>query len=440
MRVVVVGAGPAGLAAAFGLAARGADVTVFERASEIGGRVRTLVSEGRQIELGPAGILDDAPDTRALLGALGDRAPRVIEADPIVKRRYLVRSGVPRALPTAPPGLLFGRALGIGARLGLLREFFVGKGDARGETIAAFARRRVGRSLAESLVQPAVVGVFGGDYEALELESCFPRIAALEAQHGSVLRGMQAENKGQPRARLTSFEGGMGALPRALADALGDRVRVGVRVQSIERARDGWRVLAGEATTECDRLLIATETEAAATLLAPVDARAGELLRAIPFVAMASVCLAYRREHVGHALDGFGVLVGRRERMKTLGVLFMTSIFPTAEQTPPGEVLLRVMMGGVNDPGIDALDDATVLAVAERELASLLRISAPARFRHVQRWPRAIPQYVLGHAERARELEARLPPGLAMAGTALHGVGVNDVLRDAARAVERLSA
>jgi oxygen-dependent protoporphyrinogen oxidase len=445
MRVVVVGAGPAGLATALGLHARGIDVTVLERATEVGGRVRTLARDGRQVELGPAGILDDAPDTTALLRALGDHGPAIVPADPVVKRRYLVRDGVPRALPTTPPGFLFGGALSVAARFGVLRELFAPRGDTRGESIAAFARRRVGTALAESLVQPMVLGVFGGDYELLELESAFPRMAALEAAHGSVLRGLRAEardreDRGEARARLITFSGGMGSLPSAMASVLGARVRTGVRVLAIERAGQGYRLLADAGAVDADRVMLATESDVAADLLAPIDARITELLRTIPSVPIASVTLAIARDRVGHALDGFGLLVPRRERMQTMGVLFMTSIFPSAGIAPSGEALFRVMMGGANDPSIDAFEDAAILDAAEREVGALLAFRAPAHFRHLQRWPRAIPQYTLGHKERARELEERLSSTrISLVGTAVHGVGVNDVLRDAARTVDRLA-
>jgi 1-hydroxycarotenoid 3,4-desaturase len=52
-RVLVVGAGVAGLSAAVELAARGIDVTVLERAAEPGGKLRQLVVDGVGIDSGP---------------------------------------------------------------------------------------------------------------------------------------------------------------------------------------------------------------------------------------------------------------------------------------------------------------------------------------------------------------------------------------------------
>src|SRR3569833_4026591 len=52
-RVVVIGAGVAGLAAALTLAARDLDVTLLERASTPGGKMRQLGLGGHAIDSGP---------------------------------------------------------------------------------------------------------------------------------------------------------------------------------------------------------------------------------------------------------------------------------------------------------------------------------------------------------------------------------------------------
>ncbi|MFX6930184.1 FAD-dependent oxidoreductase, partial [Acinetobacter baumannii] len=52
-RVAIVGAGIAGLVSAFALAARGLDVTVLERASAPGGKMRQVAIGGSGIDSGP---------------------------------------------------------------------------------------------------------------------------------------------------------------------------------------------------------------------------------------------------------------------------------------------------------------------------------------------------------------------------------------------------
>ena len=438
MKVVVVGAGPAGLAVALGLVHRGIDVTVLERSSHVGGRVRTVEVGDYRVELGPAGILDDSPATRALLADLGGDAPTVVSSSARVNRRWVVRDGRPRVLPSGPLSFLFGGALSFAEKRALLRERRVPAATPPDETVAAFARRRFGDSIATAFVQPMVVGVFGGDYEVLELDAAFPRLRELERTHGSVVRGVLREGKarharGEPRPRLVSFEGGMSALPRAMARRLGDRVRLGCEVQRIT-PRQGWTVDTRTGPLEADHLVLATEPEVAATLLGTV------LPLQVETAAIASVSLAYRRADIAHALDGFGLLCPRGEGTKTIGVLFMSSIFDS-RQAPRGEVLLRVMMGGPNDPAIHALGDDAIVDAAQREMTELLGVRGMPTFAHLQRWPRAIAQYTVGHLARARAFEdGARTLHLDVGGTALHGVGVNDVLRDADRIAARIAA
>lgn len=56
-RVVVVGAGPGGLAAALLLAKAGLDVTVFERQNRVGGRTAAVEADGFRFDLGPTFFL-----------------------------------------------------------------------------------------------------------------------------------------------------------------------------------------------------------------------------------------------------------------------------------------------------------------------------------------------------------------------------------------------
>ncbi|WP_148080684.1 phytoene desaturase family protein [Roseimaritima ulvae] len=56
-KVVIVGAGPGGLAAAMQLAHAGADVTVIERQDRVGGRTSTIESDGFRFDCGPTFFL-----------------------------------------------------------------------------------------------------------------------------------------------------------------------------------------------------------------------------------------------------------------------------------------------------------------------------------------------------------------------------------------------
>jgi oxygen-dependent protoporphyrinogen oxidase len=68
-------------------------------------------------------------------------------------------------------------------------------------------------------------------------------------------------------------------------------------------------------------------------------------------------------------------------------------------------------------------------------------ISAAPVAVHVQRWGGGLPQYAVGHLERVRAAEDAVAglSGLAVAGAALHGVGVPACISTARAAAERVA-
>jgi oxygen-dependent protoporphyrinogen oxidase len=107
-------------------------------------------------------------------------------------------------------------------------------------------------------------------------------------------------------------------------------------------------------------------------------------------------------------------------------------------------VLLRVYAGRFGGRDVTERRDRELLDLAREEVA-LLGISTRPILMRVHRWPRGMPQYVLGHPERLERIDALLAesPGLALAGAAYRGVGVPDCIKsgeDAAESVARALA
>jgi oxygen-dependent protoporphyrinogen oxidase len=445
VKVVVVGGGVAGLTCALALRERGHEVIVVEREAQAGGKVRTERVGPWQVEWGPAGVLDNVPETMALFARVG--VEPIVSSD-ASRRRFVVRDGRLRELPDSPPKLLVTRTLTVGEKLRLIGELRVPKRVTDGdETLAEFARRRFGADLAARFVEPIVSGVYAGDYARLSAASAFPRLVELERAHGSLLRGMVALERerrraGLPRkpARLTTLRGGMGALPRALAARLDGALRTGEEALAIERAPSGLAVRTPSGALAADRVVLALPPDDAARLARPLDAAIADAYAAIPSVGVVAVSLGYARADVGHPLDGFGFLAPRAEKLRVLGVIWMTSAFPSAGQAPDGHVLLRCLIGGAHDPAAPALSDEELTAIAREGLRATLGLAAQPRFVHVLRWASAIAQYEVGHAARSAIVDERgRAIGLHACGAALHGVGVNDVIRDGLAVAERIS-
>jgi oxygen-dependent protoporphyrinogen oxidase len=444
--VVVAGGGISGLALGYLLRRAGiAETLVLEADDRAGGKVITeRTDEGYLIEWGVNGFLDNKPRTLELAGMLG-LAP--LRSSENARKRFILAGGALHRLPESPGAFLKSDLLTWRGKLRIALEPFIPKRMTEDETLASFARRRLGREAFEMFIDPMASGVFAGDPEELSLKSCFPRIDEMEQTYGSLVRAMvrlMAERRKQvsaaPAGVLTSFGAGMRTLTDALAHALGGSLRTGSRVASIDRREKTWLVhIEGGETIEADAVVLAVPAYQCAAIvrgLAPTVARA---LEGISYPPLAVVNLGFRREDVAGQLDAFGFLVPGREREQVLGTLYDSSIFPG--RAPEGHVQLRSMAGGARQPGIVGQDDAKVSGAVLGLLRRLLALKADPVFVRVHRHEKAIPQYALGHARRLRTVEDSLGPmrGLHVTGNAFRGVSLNDCVANAFTLAERIA-
>jgi protoporphyrinogen/coproporphyrinogen III oxidase len=488
-RVLIIGGGISGLTLAYRLekALPTAEVVVVEQAERVGGTIGTLERDGFVVEMGPNGFLDNKPNAFELCRELG-LADRLIPASEAARRnRFLLLDGRLRKLPTGPFSFLGSTLFSCRAKWNLLTERFrrPRKSD-EDESIEAFAVRRIGRELADTLGDAFVTGIYAGDPTLLSIQATFPRLAAFEREHGSVFRGMAAARRHSPthRPQMWSFREGLRVLTGALRDALRTAPHTSTEVKRVRREVDGWRVegdilappslfrgggLGGRGClaafeeplpltpspkerggtdpsspegrrdkngSAADAIALMCPAWRQAELLADVDADLAAQVRDIPYNRVAVVALGFRSANVAHKLDGFGYLSPQRNRRDVLGVQWCSSIFP--DRAPGGHVLMRAMCGGWNRPEIVDWPEERLVSRVIAELRDVLGVRGEPVFHEVVRWHRAIPQYHVGHLERVAKIEerTRLHPGLFLGGNAYRGVAMNDCIEQAGRMAE----
>ena len=436
MRFAVVGGGISGLAAAHLLAARGHDVTLVDDAPAPGGLIASVRKSGFLCEHGPQAVLDGPDETRALIDAAGLSA-RVLPALAAARRRFVRVGGALRPFPASPPGLIKTNLLSARGKLRLLAEPFIGRSPAGAdESIVDFVARRFGREAAVRVAAPALIGVYAGDAAKLSVRAALPRLAALEREHGSILRGLRHARRagGRGLGRPVSFPDGLRELPAALATALGAR-RITGRAEGLERTAAGWRVVVGagvRAPVEAERVVIATPAAATAALLAAHAPAAATALRDIPHAPVAVVCVGFHSgEGLGMDLDAYGFVVARGEDIALLGCQYETSVFPG--RAPEGGVLLRALIGGSFAPSLVDADDGALASLVIGDLQRAAGLARDPDFIDVWRARPGIPQYDMAHAARIATVDTAVAalPGLTVIGNALRGVGVNDCIRAA---------
>lgn len=459
-RVVIVGAGISGLATAFRLeqAAPAVEVIVLEQRDRPGGMVWTDRHAGYQVELGPNGFLDTKPSTRALCQDLGI-ADRLVAASESARRnRYLFLHDRLQPLPVSPLEIAGTGLLSWRGKLNLLAELFrPGRRSHGDESIDAFVRRRAGREIAEVFADALVTGIHGGDPKLLSVQAAFPRLAALEAKHGSIIKGMlistrqrrqaaKRDASSPPAGGMWSFREGLRGLIEALQRALHQPPLLNIAVERVEKSTDeqgtvSWTIHApGGGSWHADAVILACPSYQQAAILDQVDPELAQGIRAIAYNRIAVVALGYRREDIPTSLDGFGYITPQRTRRDVLGVQWCSSIFP--ERAPEGHVLLRAMCGGWHRAEVAGWEDARLLAAVRDDLRQALGIRALPLFHSITRWERAIPQYHLGHLDRVADIERRVAnhPGLFVTGNAYHGVALNDCTEQAELVAARVAS
>jgi protoporphyrinogen/coproporphyrinogen III oxidase len=358
--------------------------------------------------------------------------------------RYILINGKLQNVPMGP-GLLASSLLGGGTRMAILRDLFgTSTPPVYDESIGDFVRRKFSTRLLERLVGPFVSGIYAGDPEKLSLRAAFPILHEAETAKGSVLRGALAVMKARkaqrgntPREKptLQTFREGNETLIRALAQRLGDRLMCNAEVIAIDpmnasRERDAPRFAVtvktqrGEQCIESQRLVLANSPGSAGSVLGHLNPAFQSLLGGIEYAAVGVVSLGYRKEDIGHHLAGFGFLIPRSSRLNALGSVWNSSLFPG--RAPEDCALLTSFVGGATNPGVIEKSREELVAMVHREIAPVLSIRKEPRFRNVMVWPRALPQYNLGHRARLEAVDKLRSdfPGLYFAGNYLHGPAI----------------
>jgi protoporphyrinogen/coproporphyrinogen III oxidase len=433
---LVIGGGVSGLVCAHALRKAGVDALLLEASDRAGGAIRTERRDGYLLELGPQSFGGTAPMLQ-LFEDLGI-CPQVVQA-PAGAPRYVLVNGALRQVPMSPPAFLTSGFVGLGTKLAVLRDV-IGKSapPEQDESIGNFVRRKFSAQMLDRLVAPFVSGVYAGDPERLSLRSAFPMLHDAEKRKGSVIRGLfskaEKQNPDRPRQRptLLNFYDGTQTFTDTLAAKLGDRLLLNVEVTSITPDHSqptpafGVRVrtTADEQSLLADQIIVATPTDVAATLLRDVESKIADQLSGIEYAPIAVVSLAYSKQDIGDPLHGFGFLVPRSAGVRTLGTVWNTSLFP--KRAPEGQALLTSFVGGATDPTAARLSANELSTHVHKEIAFLLKISSAPTFSNVTIYPRALPQYNLGHAARLAAIEEarKKHPNLWLAGNYLSGPSI----------------
>lgn len=438
--LLVIGGGIAGLAAAWEAKSRGATVTLVEGSQRLGGKIATEAFAGVDLDTGPDSFLARVPAATTLAEEVGLGADLV---PPATGRAWMWARGRLRRIPT-------GTVLGVPSHpLALLRSDVIPRpaaaraaldavmpGEALGDediSVGELVRRRMGRGLQLGLVDPLVGGINAGHSDELSAAVVAPQLLAAARRDASLMRGLRAAPvaAGDGPVFLT-VRGGMQRLVDAVASALGPCVGVGDPVVGLA-ADQGWAArLASGRVVAADAVVVAVPPAAAVALLSAISPAAASGLGGIRSSSVVLTTLAY-----GYVpLDGSGFLVPRSEQRLMTACTWMATKWP--HLATPGQVILRASAGRVDDSRAMGMDDDEIVRALHDEISEATSIRTRPLDAKVHRWVDAFPQYEVGHLGRIAAIESHLPPGIALCGAALRGVGLATCIAGGREAAARL--
>ncbi|MER6348450.1 protoporphyrinogen oxidase [Streptomyces sp. NPDC001595] len=451
-RVVVVGAGIAGLAAAHRLLERGARVTVLEASDRVGGKLLPGEIAGVRVDLGAESLLARRPEAVGLAREVGlaDRLQPPATTTAALWTRGALRPmpkghvmGVP-GTADALSGVLSEEGLRRIERDAELPRTEIGDDVAVGEFVAA----RLGREVVDRLVEPLLGGVYAGDAYRISLRSAVPQLFEAARTHDSLteaVRGIQARAAARPQTGpvFMGLDGGIGTLPLAVADAVrarGGEILTRTPVTALRRTADGgWRITAGDRVLDAGAVVVAVPAPAAAGLLRAEAPAAAAELTAVEYASMALITLAYRRADV-RLPEGSGFLVPPVDGRTIKASTFASQKWGWIAEEDPETVVLRTSVGRYGETAVLERDDAGLVAVSRQDLAAATGLEAAPVATRVTRWDGGLPQYPVGHHARVARIRDHLGKltGLAVCGAVYDGVGVPACIASAYAAVDQL--
>jgi protoporphyrinogen/coproporphyrinogen III oxidase len=397
-KVIVVGAGMAGLAAAYRLRNAGIDVTVLESSDHVGGRVGTESRDGYKIERGAQLITSTYRNALGLVKELGLES----ELKPTSPWMAIVKDGRPRRMPSGAMFPIYALTTGLVSLPDLARfiwhttrlhwppvDNYAAWADYDDEDTATWCAPRMGRAT-DYLVEPLVAG---GLLCMME-----------DTSRAATLATLALTDNG--RSHEMTLARGMGSLPETLASKV--KVQLESPAQSIEIHNDGVSVhLSGE-QLRADHVVLATTAPIALRLYRGGDEVERRLMATeyVPGLKIGLATSRHWRDEPG-LKNVWGFLIPRPDRQLVASATLESAKDIT--RVPDGEMLNLFARTEEARALMDLPDDEIVARVLPDIERFFPGATASKRFAQIQRWPNALPKSPVGRSRDLAEYRKSRP-------------------------------
>lgn len=459
--VVVVGGGISGLAAAHRLSLLRQSgkldlkITLLEKTGRLGGVIDSEAESGYVVEHGPDCFITDKPWALNLCRQL-DLTGQLLKTSGANGKAFVAWQGRLQPLPDgfsmiAPSKVWPFIKSPLFSPLGKLRaacDLFLPRSlrQSGDESVASFIKRRLGKELFDRAGQALIGGIYTADAGALSAFATIPRFVAMERQHGSIIRGLRQEGQqdraGGPRYSLfQTLSAGLAGLVDALAQSLEkESIVLNAEVLELTRSDSHFRLVleTGREPLQADAVVVAVPADKAACLLRKLAPDLGEALAQIECASSLVLNFLFRNDQLSVPAGAFGFVVPASEGSNILAGSFISKKFDN--RAPQNMVMVRVFIGGALQADLLEKADEELIGVALADLRKYIALKGEPLKTWIRRWPKSMPQYHLGHAQRVAQIDemVRELGGLALAGNCLYGVGIADCVKSGEVAAENV--
>ena len=443
-KVAIIGAGISGLSTAYFLNKKNInDIYIFESTSKSGGVIQTFKNDKYIYELGPNTL--SVSDSR-IIDMFNDLDLKMISPSTKSKNRFILKNGFIEKVPNSVLSFLFSSLFSIKTKFKILLEVFNNKkNNQQDESVHDFFERRFNSEFADYVINPFIAGTYSGNPEKISLKHAFPSLFEIEKKYGSLTKGFWKKNKSdfKIKRKIISFKNGLFDLINALSIKFKDKIKYKSEITSIFHKNNKifieYNYEGKIQSEEFDKVILTVPTYKLKNI-AFIEKLSKDIniINKIYYPPLTTVTLAYKNTSFNQKIDGFGILIPKKENMNILGVLHLSSMF--SNRSPKDQSLITVYIGGARQPELTKMDEKKLLKNVYRDLNKIYNIVDKPVFVSIKSWSKSIPQYEINYQkylDAISSLETDCP-GLIFNGNFKDGISLENNILSSLHTVKNL--
>jgi oxygen-dependent protoporphyrinogen oxidase len=293
----------------------------------------------------------------------------------------------------------------------------------------------LGKELVEKQISPVLSGVYSGKLSDLTIASTLPFLVDYKNEHGSIIRGLEANKekfKGSANSKFLSFKNGLATLIDRLEERLIDSVEIvkGVQAEKIEKVSERYKItLANDTEVEADYVVLSTPDTVAKQLLQ--DSELNEEFDQFVNSSLISIYLGFDIPDRELPNDGTGFIATGHSDLTCQACTWTSRKW--AHTSTNSHLLVRLFYksSSLHYETLRRMTEAELEEVALTDIKNSLGITGKPVTSVVTKWHDNMPNYHIHHNRLVESLQEKMKskyPNILLAGCSYYGVGIPDCI------------